>query len=41
MDAIGISMHHDSITGTSKQNTIFDLVNRIDFASKNITNLYE
>lgn len=41
LDAIGISLHHDSITGTSKQVVIYDLVDRIQKVQKENQKLVE
>ena len=41
MDAVGVGTHHDSITGTSVQATVFSLHKRLHFAALNTTYIYE
>ena len=41
MDKVGISMHHDAITGTSLQATVADYVDQFEGAMRENTKVYE
>ena len=40
-DMVGVSLHHDAITGTSVQSTINDYVEQINSASLRNSKVYE